>query len=268
MEPGALAILASFYDSIDVFLLIFVRVLGFFLLLPVVSANNIPMQIRLMLAFCLSITVYTSGAVNIVPFNDTIISYFGLILTEFFTGVLLGYILYFTFTIILYTGRIIDYNIGFSMVNILDPITQIQVPVTGNLLFLAIMALLAATGGLHSFVGAFFYSYNILPIGISQIVGNAPLAWHMMTLLTSFVLLGVRIALPIIGAMMVINVTLGIMVKAVPQMNVFVVGMPIKVLVGLFLIFAVLSPSLWIIYNNLFDKAINEMVNITWGLLP
>jgi flagellar biosynthetic protein FliR len=268
MDPGAMAVLASFYDNIDTFLLIFVRVMAFFLFLPVVSAANIPTQVKILLALCLSVVIFSSGTVTIAAYTNTTAGYFGLIATEFLTGVLMGFILFFIFNAVFYAGQVIDYKIGFAMVNVLDPMTQIQVPLVGNFYYLTIMAILAVSGGVHSFIDAFFYSYRVLPLGAAHIIGNEPLASYILMLLTGFILMGVKIALPILATMLIIDVALGIMVKAVPQMNIFVVGMPIKVLVGLFLLLMVLLPSLNFIYRGLFDSAFNELINIIWGMAP
>ena len=74
--------------------------------------------------------------------------------------------------------------------------------------------------------------------------------------------------MPIIGAIMIINVALGVLVKAVPQMNIFVVGMPIKVLAGLFLLLLVLAPALGFIFNYIFDAAYHELIHIMWMMTP
>jgi flagellar biosynthetic protein FliR len=154
------------------------------------------------------------------------------------------------------------------MVNVLDPIQQIQVPVMGNILSMAAYALFIVSGGLHEVMRIFFNSFRLVPIGTAFILGNAPLAEFMMWTFTGFVILAVRIALPIVGTMLIIDVCLGIMVKAVPQMNVFVVGMPLKVLVGLFLVFSVMIPQLSTIYNNVFDIAVEGMANVIEGMNP
>jgi flagellar biosynthetic protein FliR len=126
--------------------------------------------------------------------------------------------------------------------------------------------MLVATGGLNSFIGAFYHSYEVLPVGMSNIIGNAPFAMMTLTLLTEFIVIAVKIAMPIIGVIVVINVALGIMVKTVPQMNVFVVGMPIKLLVGLFLLASVMSPTLGWIYDKVFDTAYDALISTIWGM--
>ncbi|MCL2665120.1 MAG: flagellar biosynthetic protein FliR, partial [Defluviitaleaceae bacterium] len=116
------------------------------------------------------------------------------------------------------------------------------------------------------FINAFFYSYSILPVGSANILGNPMLAWYMLELMADFFIVAVKIALPIVGSILVIDAALGIMVKAVPQMNVFVVGMPIKLLMGLLLLLMVGVPSLVTIYNYVFDLAHEALINVIWGM--
>jgi len=262
----AIPFLITFFEQIDVFMLIMVRVIGFFLFVPVISGMSIPMQVRLTLAFCFSAAIFSSGLVVSATFYNSVPGFFMLILVEFLTGVLMGYILMFIFNIMLFVGQQIDFKMGFAMMSVMDPLMQIQVPIMGNLFFIAISALLVVTGGLHWFIEAFFYSYEILPMGTANIIGNADLAHFFITHLTLFFMIAVQIALPVVGALTLIDISLGIMVKAVPQMNVFVIGMPIKVFVGLFLMLLVMIPTLGWIYNVIFNRALESMIVLIRGL--
>jgi flagellar biosynthetic protein FliR len=263
-----LPLLIDFFNNVDVLMLIMTRVLAFLIFLPVLSGNTIPLQFRIFFAFVMSMAIYSSGIVTSATFNDTPSGFIMLILAEVITGAVMGYILYFVFTIILFAGHFIDFCMGFSMVNVMDPVQQIQVPVMGNILFMSICALLVVTGGLHLFVETFFHSFRLIPIGTAFVLGNAPLAHFMVYSFAGFVVLAVQIALPIVGTLLIIDVCLGIMVKAVPQMNVFVVGMPLKVLVGLMLVFSVMIPSLGNIYDSLFNIALENMASIIEGMVP
>ncbi|MCL1845029.1 MAG: flagellar biosynthetic protein FliR [Defluviitaleaceae bacterium] len=261
-------LLIDFFNNIDVLMLIMVRVSAFLIFLPVLSAMNIPMQARLFFAFVMSAAIYASDMVTIVTFHDSPSGFIMLILAEVITGALMGYILFFVFNAILFAGQFIDFSMGFAMVNVMDPVQQIQVPVMGNLLSMSAFALLIAVGGLHEFVRLFFHSYELIPIGTAFVLGNAPLAEFMMLTLAGFAVLAVRIALPVVGTLLIIDVCLGIMVKAVPTMNVFVVGMPLKVLIGLTLVFSVMIPGLGVIYDNVFGMALDGMASIIEGMAP
>ena len=269
-SQDALSGLVMFYNSIDVFLLILVRVVAFLFFIPVISSLNIPVVIRMLIALCVTVVIFVSGTVSIstVVYNNTVPGYFVLVLTEFMAGILMGFIIFAIFNLLYYAGHWIDYEIGFAMVNVVDPMAQIQVPIVGNLYYLAIAAILVVSGGLNGIIGAFYQSYAYIPIGTANIIGNSQLAYSMLLILTNFIIIGIRIAMPIVGAILVINVALGILVKTVPQMNIFVVGMPIKLLVGLILLFNIMGPTLESVYYMVFGAAYDALLDAIWGMSP
>jgi flagellar biosynthetic protein FliR len=262
-----LPLIISFFNQVDVLMLVMVRVSAFFIFLPVLSGASIPLQFRVFLAFLMSMAIFASGTVTSVTYHDSPAGLVMLIIAEVLTGAVMGFILFFVFNTILFAGQFIDFSMGFAMVNVLDPVQQIQVPVMGNVLYLTVSAFLVVTGGLHVFISVFFKSFELLPIGTAFIIGNAPLADFILWMFVGFVILAVQMALPIVGTMLIIDVCLGIMVKSVPSMNVFVVGMPLKVLVGLFLVFSVMIPSLNSIYSNVFSYALDGMASIIEGMM-
>ena len=259
---GDLPFLIAMFDQVDVLLLIMVRVMAFITLMPVLSGMSIPMQVRLTVALVVSVAIFSSGLVTTVTYHDSVAGLFVLILTEFMAGMAMSFIVFFIFNILLFAGHFMDFSMGFAMVNVVDPIQQIQVPVIGNIMFLSMSALLIVNGGLNHLLMVFFDSYRIVPIGMAMILGNEPMAEYMVVSLVGFVILAIRIALPIVGTMLIIDVCLGIMVKAVPSMNVFVVGLPLKVLLGIFLLFNVVVPVFGFLYGLIFDNAFNSLVNI------
>lgn len=261
-------LLISFFNQIDVLMLILVRVSAFFIFLPIISGMSIPMQFRVFFAFIMSVAIFSAGIVETVTFHDSPAGFIMLILAEVIIGALMGFILFFVFNVILFAGQFMDFSMGFAMVNVMDPIQQIQVPIVGNLLFMSVSALLVATGGLHVFIRVFFDSFRLIPIGTAFILGNEPIADFMVWAFVGFVVLAVQIALPIVGTLLIIDVCLGIMVKSVPQMNVFVVGMPLKIMVGLFLVFSVMVPNLGAIYDNVFGIALDNMASFIEGVAP
>jgi len=180
----------------------------------------------------------------------------------------MGFILVFVFNILLFAGQFMDFSMGFAMVNVLDPVQQIQVPILGNLLFLAVSVLFIVTGGLQHVVWVFATSYQLVPMGTAEIIGNVGLASFMVGTLLSFLILALRIAIPLVGTMLIIDICLGVMVKSVPQMNVFVVGMPLKVIVGMLLMFNVIIPSLGGIYDIVFNTAVYALMDVIEWMSP
>ena len=237
--------------------------------MPLISGQGIFIQGRIFFALCIAIALFMSGMVTTVYIvNDTTLGYVALILLEFLVGMAMGYVVLLVFNLIFFTGQLMDFSIGLMMVNAIDPMTQVQVPLTGNIFFMGLMALLVVTGGFHALFLTFFESYYILPIGTAHVVGNASLAWYIVYLLVESTILAVRISLPIVGAMTLVTIALGIMVKTIPQLNVFVVGLPLRLLVGIFMLLLVMIPNLMPIFTSIFNMAHLAMREVIWGMRP
>lgn len=263
---STLAIL-NFFDNIDILLLIMVRNVGFFIIMPIFSGANIPNTTKVALAVTMSYIIYMSGFVSGVVYDPSTLGYFYLLLIEFLVGFILAFVVYVVFMAFFLAGQLIDYQIGFSMVSVLDPISQIQVPITGNLLYMIILLMLVQTGGINYIMAAFMQSFKVIPLGGAVILSNASIMSVMVDVIVNFFNIAIRIALPIMGTVMVIDISLGILVKAVPQMNVFVVGMPIKLLIGL-AVFIIITPIFNTIYDFIFNQALDNMKNIMDGMGP
>ena len=167
MGFGGGNIIMDIYANIDLLLLVFVRFLGIFVILPVFSGQNIPMVAKLGLALGISV-IFMANGMTVVPDYFSMWEYFGIIVNEFITGFILAFVVYVMFSIFYFVGQLVDYQIGFSMVSVYDPITQIQAPITGNLYYLMVCALFIQTGGLSIFLSTMFQSYNLLPIEIGR----------------------------------------------------------------------------------------------------
>ncbi|MDR2752400.1 MAG: flagellar biosynthetic protein FliR [Clostridiales bacterium] len=256
--------LATYIQNYQTLTAIFARLTAFFMLIPVLSAAGMPMQARILFAFSVSLLVLESGVcATIDPNGYAELSL--IIAKEFFTGFILGFSVYVIMNVVFFMGQLIDYQIGFSMVSVFDPMTQTQAPVTGNLIYLAVCALLVQSGGLNALIALAAGSFRIVPIGKAVIIGNEPLAQRAALSLATFLTMAVRLSLPIVGAMLIVDVAMGLLVKAVPQMNIFVVGMPIKLLAGLALLW-MLSPMAASICQEAFGTAMGDALKMMHAL--
>ena len=165
--------------------------------------------------------------------------------------------------ILAFAGQIIDMEIGFSMINQLDPITRIQTTISANLYGYLIMLLMITTNLHHYFLRAVVDSYQV--IGIGEAVLPANMYRLMVDFIINYFIIAMRIVLPIFAAILMVNTVLGILAKVAPQMNMFVIGMQLKVLVGLFVFYLIigLTPSVAdYIFNEMMDmlRAIIEVM--------
>ena len=128
-------VLIDIFNNTDLYMLIFVRIIGFLIFMPVIGGNNGIAMVKIGLAMAISAIIFTSGNVTEVVYVNSIMGYFMLILKEFFVGFIISYIVFFVFNSVYFTGHMIDQQIGYAMSNVFDPMTNTQVPITGNLYY-------------------------------------------------------------------------------------------------------------------------------------
>lgn len=254
--------LIDIFNNADLFMLILVRIIGFLIFMPVIGGNNGIAMVKIGLAMALAGIIFTSGNVKDVVYVNSIMGYFMLIVKEFFIGFIISYIVFFVFNTVYFSGHITDQQIGYSMANVFDPMTNTQVPITGNLYYFSLCVLFILNRGHHMIISTIFYSYKSLPIGQAYIVGNDGLFYGIINIMVEFFKIGFLFALPIIGVILVMDIALGVLVRAVPKMNVFVVGMPLKVIAGLIALWIIVPvfPEIYYrIYNLISELILNSI---------
>ena len=251
-------LLIYLFNNVDVFMAVFIRMLGFFTVLPILSSGNLPMMARIFLSLGIAVLAFIGNVVTLPAYDPTIVGFAVLLASEFLIGLLIGLAVMIIFSVFQFAGQLIDFQMGFGMPNVMDPFTMTQIPVTGNFYFMVMSAMFVMTGALSHVIHLMLGSFDSIALGQAFIFGNENLALTYVGIIIYYFILGFRIALPAIGTIMIINIVLGILVKSVPQMNVFVIGMPIKVLFGLILIFLTM-PFLITVFDDLLEL-INEAV--------
>lgn len=249
-----------FLNGFDAFLLIFVRMTGLFVVAPIFGRRNIPMYFKIGFSFFMALILVNTMTLQAPAYNENLFAYAALIAKEFIVGLTIGFIAYLAFTAIYVAGEIIDMQIGFGIVNVIDPMSNIQVPISSNLYFIISMLVFLALNGHHVLIKALYDSFNTVPLGTA--VFNASLSDLLMGMFASIFFIGFKIAAPVVAAILITDVALGTISRMVPQLNVFVIGMPLKIFVGL-VIMLVTIPMFILVLDSLFkimDGSVAEYV--------
>lgn len=212
------------------FILILMRVAGLFLTSPLFASRNIPTTVKA--AWALIITLLL---IPIVPIDSSSIPLagiqFGLASArEMFVGFIIGLGAFFLFVGIQLAGQIIDVQMGLGMVNVIDPITSTQVSIIGQYYYLIATLVFLAVDGHHLLIRALTDSFQLIPLAGAQF--TPALASKMSGMFSDCFFIAFRVGAPVIGTLFLTNLALGILARTVPQMNVFIVGMPLSIAVG------------------------------------
>lgn len=241
-------------EHLEFFLLILVRISGFMVAAPIFSLRTVPMRLKSILAISIAILLFHTMEVTPIEYT-TALEYVLIVVSEMLAGVILGFMANVAYYILSFAGQMIDQEIGFSMVNEYDPVTSAQVTITGNLYTYAVLLMLLVTNMHHYLVRAVVDSFTVIPVG--KVTLDAGIYTVMKRFIVDYFVLGFRIVLPVFASLLVVNTILAIMAKVAPQMSMFVIGLQLKVFVGL----AVLVLMVMMI-TGVADMVFNEMISM------
>lgn len=225
-------------ENLEFYLMLIVRISGFVYTAPFFSMSQIPRRVKAAISVMLGIMV--SGMVPYEPLEYAgVIGFMLFLLKELSAGVILGYASSICLHILNFAGQMIDMEIGFSMVNMLDPVSKVQTTITGNLYTYFVMLMLMVTDMHYYLLRAIVDSFRLIPVGNVHIPFNIYEAF--LKFMVDYFIIGFRIILPIFATSLLVNVVLGVLAKVAPQMNMFVVGMQLKVIVGLAVLWIVID---------------------------
>ena len=245
-------------ENFEYFLLILVRVTCFVYVAPLLGQQGIPNQIKIGFSFFVSLLLY-----NVVDRPEltyaSVVGYAVVVIKEGITGLLIGYAASICNSIVLFAGNIIDMDIGLSMSTEFNQDMGTETTLTGNLYYYLVQLLLITSDFYTYLVRAVTDSFSVIPIA------HQKFAWdHLLSAITRYMgdsfIIGLRIFLPFFACIMVLNCVLGIMARVAPQMNMFSIGMQLKILVGFVVLYLIvfLLPN---VANYIFDE-IKTMVKL------
>lgn len=252
-------------NDIPIFLLVFVRVASFFSLAPIFSYKTIPNPFKIGIAFFISLIIMTT--IQVAPLQIDMF-YFLLILKEALVGLSFGFIAGLIFYAIQSAGALIDIQMGFAIANVIDPQTKTSSPLSGQFFYVIALLFLLSVNGHYLLLDGIFYSYQILPVNQLNIhFDNGALALNVVNLFTKMFVVALQMAAPIVGSLFLVDVGLGIIARTVPQVNVFVVGLPLKIMIALIIMFIIVPVYIMIVRQmmNGLDQTLKTFLQLLNG---
>jgi flagellar biosynthetic protein FliR len=248
------------------FLLVFCRITAFFVTAPLISMRSVPAPFRIGIAFFMTLFTFMSIEVQ---FMEIDAAYILMVLREVLIGVLLGFVAFMFFTVIQISGSFVDMQMGFGVANVIDPMTGMQSPLVGNFKYFLALLIFLSLDGHHYLLTAIMNSYEWVPLDnmfFARIYEGSISSFLLRTLSTMFVL-AFQLTAPMIVAIFLVDLGLGMLARTAPQFNVFILGLPLKNMVG-FLILLVMIPGLLYLFQQLFSRmfeAVGEILMIIQG---
>ena len=224
---------------LEYILLIFIRIASMMYLAPIFGTTGVPHRVKIGFSAALAILLATIIPYDPLPYT-TILGFSGLVIKEAIVGLLIGFFMNVCMAILSFAGQLIDQEIGFTMVSIFDQFNKTQTTITANLYNILVL-LIAVVSDLYYFIiDAMVDSFRYVPVGTS--IYKLDVIYDIfLKFMKDFFVIGFQIALPIFASALLLNVILGVLVKAAPQMNMFVVGIQLKVFLGLAVLFVTIG---------------------------
>lgn len=253
-------------NSVYFFVLIMVRYIGMMLITPIFSSQVIINRVKILLAITLAILTYPIlQELYQIEFNLNPILLLINIMSEISVGLFMGFAVFLVFSAVQMAGQFIDMQMGFRIANVVDPFTGANSPVIGQFKNILITLVFLAINGHLFLIRQLFSSFEIIPPG--QIRFSEALWQYFFRRSADMFILSVKMALPIVGAVFVIDIILAFLARAVPQMNLFIVGLPVKIMAGLVLLFLLLG-ILTHYYTEIIMDVIYEIADLFKLLAP
>ena len=237
------------------FLLIFIRILAIIYFFPFLGSQNIPWQAKAGLAGTLSLLLLPLLKPQIVEFTLWTLV-FG-ILRELLVGMTLGFVIRLVFDGIQLGGQFIGYQMGFAIVNVIDPYSSTQVSIIAR--FQGLLALLVfLTLNAHYFlISGLIKSFTL--VRLSGWVFNGKLAAQLIRLTGGMFVIAIKIAAPVLVTLIFTHIGLALIARTMPQINVFIVGFPLEIGMG-FLMLGLAMPFFAWCFKHVFTQTFHEML--------
>jgi len=227
--------------QVQTLFLIFVRVGGLIMTAPLLDSRGVPIAFKLGLAFSLSIILLPLVAVRPEVFEGSALAFMVGLVGEVFIGIIIGVAIRLLFSAVQLAGQLAGFQMGFSIANVLDSVSNAQISVISQLQNIVAVLLFFSCNAHYWLFSGVVDSFVLVPPFSFQM--SYPLVDQLLRLTGTMFIIAVKVGAPVIVALLLTTVSLGLVARVVPQINIFIVAFPIKIAVGLVFI-GVTLPSL------------------------
>ena len=251
-----------YVEHFVLFLMFFLRVSALLLTAPMFGHQAIPLQVKVVLAMFLSYVLFTFHITQSIVVDLKLVSLFVLAVKEMITGASIGFAIGIIFGGVRYAGELISYDMGFSMATMYDPENNASFPVIGEMLYWYLLMIFILLNGHHFIIEALIGSYKAIPIGTWNISEGA--IQKLISLTGQMFIVAVKIAAPVLVSLFIANISIGILNKAMPQMNIFGIIFSLKIGLGAIVLIATI-PVIAFVFKKIlsvFESSIIDFMRL------
>lgn len=248
---------------ITTFFLVFIRMVSFVFSCPLYALPGIPTLVKAGLSFILAVLVTPMVEPVATNFPAGLWGFALVVLSEVGMGLALGLVCTFIFSVIQIAGQLLDFQIGFAMAAVMDPLSGSMNTLVSRFLYFMTLVLFLNMNGHHALIRALVKSYELVPLTTASINGEVTIL--IIRIFTDTFALAVQICAPVVAILVITDLAMGLIGKTAPQLNIFQLGFPLKIAVGV-LSLALLLPALTSVFKYLFDMLQKDLLSLMKGL--
>jgi len=220
--------------QIEIYSIIFIRVSGIILMIPFFGSENVPRLVRIGLSLVITLVLVPTLEISGVVLPDNLVGYVVMLAKELLVGFLLGYISMLIFHGIQFAGGLVGFQMGLRIGNIIDPMSEEQISVIGTMQNLLAVLIYLSMFWDHFLFKALAASFRVIPIAGVQLEDR--LAVELIRMSGEVFIIALKLGAPILAALFLADVALGFIARTAPQINIFIIGFPVKVAMGILLL--------------------------------
>lgn len=246
------------YNLWLVYLLAVTRITSFIAVAPLFSNRSVPAWSKIAIGLFLG-AVVTPFAGNPRLLELDALSFALLLAEETLVGLALGIVANLIFSAVMIGGQMMDVSMGFAMSNLFDPASQVQSTLMGRFLNLLALMMLLTMDGHHSMILALSASFELVPaagINLEPLVTQ-----KIVSIFTGMFLLAFKLASPVLAVVLVSEIALGLVARTVPQLNVFILGFPLRIGLGV-LVLALIMPIVAVVFGNIISQLERDLITV------
>lgn len=247
-------------EQIGLFLLVFLRTASILMAIPVFGDRAVPFRVKAAISFLIAFIIFPTLPLKLPPsYSSSVVLVAVGLITEVVIGLLIGFTVRCLFGAIQSAGEIIGVQIGFNMSNILDPLNNVQITVVSEFLYLMGAFVFLIVDAHHIFLYGLAESFRYIPFfGLDF---SPSLLNTLISSTKNVFVIAVKLSAPVLSVMVLINISMAVIARTVPQINVFIVGYPLHVITALIVLG--LSASVFVdSISRLFSGLHFEILNL------
>lgn len=248
----------EFDYNFTLLLMIFMRMSGCIMFNPILGRRNIPTVFQVGLTLMLTLFTYPLVPAQALEIGSFLV-FFVVAIKELLVGFIIGFIIQMFMSIILVSGEMIDMQLGISMSKVYDPASNVSMPLSASYINIMFILIFFAANGHLTLVQIFTKLCTIVPYGDKFV--NASVFQSLVSLFSLILIYAVKIALPVLAAELITEIAVGIVMRAVPQIDVFTISIQLKVIIG-FAVILIMVPPLAAFLERLINLMFDNISHI------